>query len=113
MVVYHHQVTVRIPVQADAGPLKVSITGQGCADAGLCYPPMTQTLELVPTDGGYQAVGEQVVDTVPPPPDEFAAVAGASALDVKTATPGATGALLGLADTGSAQWRAQAGLLQI
>ncbi len=38
--VYYHQATARIPVTAgDSGTIQVGISYQGCADAGLCYPP--------------------------------------------------------------------------
>ena len=51
--IYRHQVAVRIPVQrqADSGTeLKLKTVSQGCADAGLCYPPQTrrQTITLPP-----------------------------------------------------------------
>lgn len=39
---YHHQLQVKIPVQGNAA-LQLKITLQGCAEAGLCYPPMTLT----------------------------------------------------------------------
>lgn len=78
MEVYHQGVTLRIPLQPGAAaPLQLSITGQGCSDTGLCYPPMTQELVLLPADGGYVAQGPQVVDWVPAPQDAPAA-AGAS-----------------------------------
>lgn len=35
------QVTVQLPVEQAGAEFKLSITTQGCADAGLCYPPMT------------------------------------------------------------------------
>ncbi|MCZ6641667.1 MAG: protein-disulfide reductase DsbD, partial [Gammaproteobacteria bacterium] len=37
--VYYHQAQARIPVQSGAGVVEVGIGYQGCADAGLCYPP--------------------------------------------------------------------------
>src|SRR5690606_14701305 len=51
MEVYYGQVTVRVelpaqPEPAPSGPLKFAITSQGCADAGLCYPPDTLELQL-------------------------------------------------------------------
>ena len=36
---YRHEVAVRIPVQGATGPVTLLSTSQGCADAGLCYPP--------------------------------------------------------------------------
>src|SRR5690606_10130888 len=109
MEVYHHGVTLRVPLQAgEAGPLAVVITGQGCADAGLCYPPMTQELSLEAIDGGYRAVGAQVVDQMPAPQDETAPGTGPM-------TGGAAGAVGGssvfdLGDTGMADWLDEAGL---
>lgn len=43
--VYYQQVTLEIPVEAagEQGMLKISY--QGCADAGLCYPPQTLYLQ--------------------------------------------------------------------
>lgn len=47
--VYHRQVAVKVPVQRTiqgALPVKLDVTYQGCAEAGLCYPPMTKTVAL-------------------------------------------------------------------
>lgn len=35
---YHYNVTIKIPVKA-ATAFTMIVTGQGCADKGLCYPP--------------------------------------------------------------------------
>lgn len=52
---YRHQLTVRIPVTSDAPPTAITIHYQGCADAGLCYPPQTRTLTLASATGGASA----------------------------------------------------------
>lgn len=71
MEVYHKGVTLRVPLQAGAsGPLRVRVTGQGCADQGVCYPPMDWTLTLVADGAGYRAQGDWVRDRVPPPVDQ-------------------------------------------
>ncbi|NIP73773.1 MAG: protein-disulfide reductase DsbD [Gammaproteobacteria bacterium] len=46
MAVFYHEVTGRLPVQGAGGgeTLKVAIEYQGCAEAGLCYPPQTKTV---------------------------------------------------------------------
>jgi thiol:disulfide interchange protein DsbD len=49
--VYHKQVVIEIPVErgqtaAQAIELKFKAKYQGCADAGLCYPPQKQTASL-------------------------------------------------------------------
>ena len=40
--VYYHQAQARVPVDAGSGRVEVGISYQGCADAGLCYPPETK-----------------------------------------------------------------------
>lgn len=42
---YRDRVAVRIPVTG-TGPFVLEITSQGCAEKGLCYPPMTSTVQL-------------------------------------------------------------------
>ena len=47
--VYYKAVAVRIPVERNTSgplPLKLKVTAQGCADAGVCYPPQTQPLNV-------------------------------------------------------------------
>jgi thiol:disulfide interchange protein DsbD len=51
---YHHQLVVDVPLAAaeQGKPLSIEVEYQGCADAGLCYPPMQKTIELTPPVGG-------------------------------------------------------------
>ncbi|WP_291994312.1 protein-disulfide reductase DsbD [Candidatus Accumulibacter sp. ACC003] len=45
--VYYRQALIRIPVERNSSgplPLTLKVTSQGCADAGICYPPQTQKL---------------------------------------------------------------------
>jgi thiol:disulfide interchange protein DsbD len=47
--VYHHELIATVPVaRASGGPLDLplEVTYQGCADAGLCYPPQTKSLSV-------------------------------------------------------------------
>ena len=37
--VYYHRVQARVPIRNAQGPVEVGISYQGCAEAGLCYPP--------------------------------------------------------------------------
>ena len=59
--VYHHEVVATLPVaRAAGGPveLPVKISYQGCAEAGLCYSPMTKTLNVtLPAGGASDASG--------------------------------------------------------
>lgn len=44
---YREHLSIKVPVAAlEAAPLKLVLTGQGCADKGLCYPPMKSQLTL-------------------------------------------------------------------
>ena len=48
MEVYYDSVAARVPVVGAVGtPVDVDITYQGCAEAGLCYPPITKTVSLL------------------------------------------------------------------
>ncbi|MBK7464943.1 MAG: protein-disulfide reductase DsbD [Betaproteobacteria bacterium] len=47
--VYYKSVAIRVPVERNVSgvlPLKLKVTSQGCADAGVCYPPQTQAVSL-------------------------------------------------------------------
>ncbi|QQQ00481.1 protein-disulfide reductase DsbD [Lysobacter enzymogenes] len=43
---YHQDVAATLPGQAKAATAKLTIKYQGCADAGVCYPPQTRTVEV-------------------------------------------------------------------
>ena len=49
MEVYYDSVAALVPVvrAAGAGIVDVDVTYQGCAEAGLCYPPITKTVSLL------------------------------------------------------------------
>ena len=56
--IYLNQVQIHLPVQAGSGvPQTLTVTSQGCAEAGLCYAPMESELQLVPNGSGYDVVG--------------------------------------------------------
>jgi thiol:disulfide interchange protein DsbD len=51
--VFYNSVAVRLPVERNASgalPLKLQVTSQGCADAGVCYPPQTQSVAVTLPD---------------------------------------------------------------
>ena len=56
MEVYHRQVTIAVPIEGNQ-PFTLKVTSQGCADAGLCYPPADHTVKLTPTAQGYALGG--------------------------------------------------------
>ena len=46
---YRDRVTIQLPILFDSIPateMKVKVTSQGCADIGVCYPPLKQTLNV-------------------------------------------------------------------
>jgi len=43
--VYYHQIAIKLPAASLAGKTAIEVGFQGCADAGLCYPPQTLYLE--------------------------------------------------------------------
>jgi thioredoxin:protein disulfide reductase len=48
-VVYHDELIATLPLARGASaksPVTLQVTYQGCAEAGLCYPPVTQTLSV-------------------------------------------------------------------
>lgn len=53
---YRGELRMGLPVSQLAGPFTLRIVTQGCADAGLCYPPMTTALKLDPSQTGAMPV---------------------------------------------------------
>lgn len=104
--IFHDQVLIRIPLKAGAAaPQTLDVTGQGCAEAGLCYPPMTTSLVLHPTAAGYTVSG----------PGARAGAASAAAggtggaSEAPTAGQAGFDAVLNMGDTGIATFLAGAG----
>lgn len=109
MEVYHDDVRIRLPLAAAGQPVALVVTSQGCADAGLCYPPMQSKLRLVPAADGYQvdvaAAGQGQTGagaSWPAQSSTGGALSGAGTL----------GGLLQSGDTGLAQRIAGSGWLQ-
>ena len=51
--VYYKQAVIRLPLTRSVSgelPVKLNVTSQGCADAGVCYPPQMQTLAVTLPD---------------------------------------------------------------
>ena len=67
---YRDSVRILLPIasigngvtRADAMPLRLRIISQGCADAGVCYPPLQQTVTFTPT--GFDVVLPDGIDDV-------------------------------------------------
>ncbi|ROQ19580.1 thiol:disulfide interchange protein DsbD [Marinimicrobium koreense] len=50
MAVYYGSATVRLAVADDAQPFTLKVESQGCADAGLCYPPHVDYVSVDPAN---------------------------------------------------------------
>jgi thiol:disulfide interchange protein DsbD len=86
--VYYHGVDASVPLlpRRPAGSSRVGVTYQGCADAGLCYPPETRWVDVDTTRLAAAAAGSAA-------PDAAAASAGSAmaAPDTAAASAGAPG----------------------
>jgi len=95
--IYRREVTLGVPLKA-TGPVPESVTlrvlSQGCADAGLCYPPHQQTVRVA------MAAGTGQPSAVPAPPAAVERPAGPAAAPLgKPAAAGlGPGRTLGLDD---------------
>lgn len=45
-IVYFNHVEIRVPIQAGPASFNLKLTFQGCAEAGLCYPPTTRSFAI-------------------------------------------------------------------
>jgi thioredoxin:protein disulfide reductase len=86
--IYHHELSVLVPVaRAGANPLDLplEVTYQGCAEAGLCYPPITKNVTVhlsahanggpgASTGGGGTLAGTGSSGSGPAEQDWFAAL---------------------------------------
>ncbi len=68
--VYHHELRAVVPVARSSGgalELPLEVTYQGCADKGLCYPPITKTftVTLAGGAGGGAVAGAAAAGTGP------------------------------------------------
>ncbi len=61
MEVHRNLVEIEIPVEHEAAgtiPIEIAATYQGCADAGLCYPPQTRKLSIELSANDYESSGD-------------------------------------------------------
>lgn len=82
---YRGGLDIRIPVQQAAGPFEVVVTSQGCADIGVCYPPMESTARITLAASAAPA---SVTATGKPPASFADRVAAGSATPPPGAEPG-------------------------
>lgn len=63
--VYYHGVDIYL-ADLPAGPLALAVTSQGCADAGLCYPPHTEYFQLDSTSLSVLPGKPEAAPSTPP-----------------------------------------------
>lgn len=119
MEVYHLQAPLTIPLPNDQQAVTLEVTAQGCADAGLCYPPMYYYIPLSPTSQGLEIALPKLSDGSSDIAAQEASliVEQASPTDQETTATQAPNSaskdsfdLLNAADTDIADWLHQASL---
>ena len=85
---YRDQVRITVPIQQAAQRFRVTVTSQGCADKGLCYPPMQSAAELSLIGFGGDGSARALAASEIPAPGQVASVNGAQTADINTASPG-------------------------
>ena len=92
--VFRAPVTVVLPVAPAGAPFKLVVGHQGCADAGLCYPPTEHAIRVEPGTAGLQLVALSEADAAawsganPPSPGALATTASSSARPASSDAPG-------------------------
>ena len=56
--VYYDEVDLRLSLTEDGGPYTLAVSYQGCADAGLCYPPETEYLRVNVSSGSVSPASD-------------------------------------------------------
>jgi thiol:disulfide interchange protein DsbD len=95
--IYHGDLVIPVPVQAAPALFKLEVTGQGCAEKGLCYPPRKQAFKVEVAGGAIKRValmGDDDGEAWQPPAGAVVALAGgtpaATATPQSTTAPGST-----------------------
>jgi len=89
--IYHHTLTAYLPVSRPgqaALELPLAVTYQGCATAGLCYPPITRTLNISLPAGAAASPGATTTPAAPPATQASAGQPAAGAADTRAGVAG-------------------------
>lgn len=93
--VYYHNADVTLALSRPLAPgTRLTVSSQGCADAGLCYPPRQQHFNLDPTTGA--AVEQSAVRKAARPPADKTSQSGLSSLPYMLLMAFLGGAILNL-----------------
>ena len=80
---YKNDLVIRIPVEG-SGPFTLTASSQGCADAGLCYPPQEHTAQLA---AGSAGPGQPALPIGANAPQSTSALSSQPAMERAPATP--------------------------
>ncbi len=80
--IYHDRLHVVVPVQAAPTEFRLSVTSQGCAEQGLCYPPRQRTLKVRVQDRQLSAV-----EVLPDAQAQWQPAAGGAAMALEAGVP--------------------------
>ncbi len=92
---YRDAIKISVPVQSAAGDFRLITTSQGCADAGLCYPPMQSKASVSLAGFGGNGIVRPVASTEASTPRVGGTSLSSTA--VGTTSLAATGAAAGFA----------------
>ncbi|MBU9382737.1 protein-disulfide reductase DsbD [Burkholderia gladioli] len=95
---YRGEVTIHVPVAKASGPFDLSVTSQGCADGGICYPPAEHVvhvdgaaLKAAATSSAASPVpaaqSQSVAPALPTPPSPVTGADSSSPAPATTAAP--------------------------
>ncbi len=101
------------PAELDPAPFTLIVVSQGCAEAGLCYPPMDSAVQLLWNGLGYQILHQQPIVDIDRPLVSTQAASGAAASLGNKSEAAWQGLLSGGSDTGIANALASNALWQI
>ena len=65
MTLHYHEVTVDFLIPADSPAFDLRVTSQGCAEAGLCYPPYSESLHINPATNTISAIANKPATKAP------------------------------------------------
>src|SRR6187455_2942534 len=83
---YRNAVTIVVPVEQAGAEFRLVVTSQGCADAGLCYPPMQSAAAI-----GLTGFGGAGTARVEPPGSSLGGASLATSASTTPTAPEATG----------------------
>jgi thiol:disulfide interchange protein DsbD len=83
---YRNAITILVPVEQAGAEFRLVVTSQGCADAGLCYPPMQSAAAI-----GLTGFGGAGTARVEPPGSSLGGASLATSASTTPTAPEATG----------------------